>query len=61
MTLISHEPCPFCGSKKSLCTGHYGHMDPKPWRAECMTCGATGPWASTEQEAMDAWNRRAKE
>lgn len=50
------ESCPFC--KKFLTmTWHIGHFS-KPWVVECYACGAQGPYASTEDEAIELWNKR---
>ena len=53
------KPCPFCGCNKAV-TWHIGHRD-LPWMVECMGCMAEGPWAKTEGEAIELWNRRVKE
>ena len=50
------KPCPFCGCDKVM-TWHVGHRD-LPWMVECTGCMAEGPWAKTEKEAMELWNRR---
>ena len=52
-------PCPFCGGDQTT-TWHIGHYD-KPWVVECWDCGAQGPHAETEAEAVDRWNERTKE
>ena len=49
--------CPFCGCGKAM-TWHIGHRE-LPWTVECMGCMAEGPWAKTEEEAIELWNRRA--
>ena len=56
------KPCPFCGSKASL------HEKPakQAWIVECTngTCPASymiGWDYETEKEAIEAWNRRAKD
>ena len=53
------KKCPFCGCDR-LMTWHAGHRD-LPWAAQCMGCMAEGPWAKTEKEAIELWNRRVKE
>lgn len=50
------KSCPFCG-RDNVMTWHIGHRD-LPWMVECMGCMAEGPWAKTEEEAMELWNRR---
>lgn len=49
--------CPFCGNADLEC-GH--DPDASLYRVEC-NCGACGPDGKTEQEAIDAWNRRILE
>lgn len=46
------QPCPFCGQHT---TSLWKQMF---WRVECE-CGGAGPMALKEQEAMDAWDKRA--
>lgn len=53
------KPCPFCGLYLAV-TWHIGHLD-KPWIVNCYECGAEGPRAKTEKEAIELWNKRAKE
>lgn len=48
------RPCPFCGSVASMRHGEsYGH-----WPL-CARCGATLPLFHSEDDAANAWNRRA--
>lgn len=49
------KPCPFCGSV------HFSVLDfESRYRVECNFCKArTGIWNS-EQDAIDAWNRRVQ-
>lgn len=48
--------CPMCGSDKSkvhpLTFGTMAYV-------RCCSCGACGEGATVEQDAIDAWNRRA--
>ncbi len=48
--------CPFCGKYLTM-TWHIGHYD-KPWIVQCYACGAEGPRAKTEEEAVELWNKR---
>ena len=51
------KPCPFCGHQ-----GMTWHIDREvPWVVECTCCFARGPRATTEREAILAWNAGAKE
>lgn len=52
------KQCPFCGLYLTV-TYHIGHYLPKPWIVNCYQCGAEGPRAKTEEEAIELWNRRA--
>lgn len=50
------KPCPFCGSENwamfDCNSGRYCVL-------VCEDCAAQGPYGSTEEEAKEAWNRRA--
>lgn len=57
---INLLPCPFCGGKTHIrCI----MVCEKPWFPECKIerciAGDTGVPFSTEEEAAEAWNRRA--
>lgn len=53
--------CPFCGSdlQSVVKNKYYGHYE--DYHVMCQTCGACGPSESTEEEAVDSWNRRFTE
>lgn len=49
--------CPFCGGKARV------YSDPGASYVMCATmlgCGAEGPIAETQDQAIEAWNTRAK-
>ena len=56
--------CPFCE------TGPEDHDEGSPllhtvcegdaWFVECSNCGAKGPMAVAEEEAVEQWNKAAK-
>ena len=48
------KACPFCSGGKMYLTSN----DEGSAFKECENCGASGPPASTEAEAIAAWNRR---
>lgn len=52
------ERCYFCNHRTQLevvmCKYH---LD---WHVRCRVCGTCGPAGETKQQAIDAWNRRAK-
>lgn len=54
------KPCPFCGSKQNRL---FVERDEVGWFfVSCAPsdngCGASGPGAIYEKEAIEAWNRR---
>lgn len=49
------KPCPFCGGKARL--DRYEHF----YRVLCTDCPASTEWLYSEQEAIEAWNRRVNE
>ena len=54
------KPCPFCGGKARV-QGHefIGYGD--TFGVVCLNCGAeTRQFYVTENEAIEAWNRRAE-
>lgn len=62
MSEIKLKPCPFCGGKAHIrCIMVFE----RPWFPECederCIAGDTGVSFSTEEEAEEAWNRRAGE
>ena len=48
-------PCPFCGGSELLAIRYWGG-----YRVKCLRCGCESGYYSTEDKAMDAWNRRAQ-
>ena len=50
------KPCPFCGGEDFQMVSVYGGE----YYVDCLTCTACGPSGETEEEAIEAWNRRAK-
>ena len=51
-------PCPFCGSKAEVVETH--PVSTKSVFVRCQECGAFVTAFSTRDEAVAAWNRRAK-
>ena len=51
------EPCPFCGGKAGISYGRMG--DTRMPYVECLECAAGSDFCFTEEEAAEAWNRRA--
>ena len=63
------KPCPFCGRPAKIHEEDWDcHKSDKPYQAVCEGayiraeegCGAETLWYATEEEAIAAWNRRAK-
>lgn len=53
-TMAEFKPCPFCGSELIEC------YEEKGGQFYCIcACGVCGPDGETEQEAIDAWNKRS--
>ena len=48
------RPCPFCGGEANL---YQTFGVDRPYHILCG-CGGRVGWFVTEQEAVDAWNRR---
>lgn len=59
MSEIKLKPCPFCGGKAESCTPWMG-MAYGYW-VRCEACGCETEVSSTEEQAAEAWNRRAGE
>jgi Lar family restriction alleviation protein len=47
------KSCPFCGGSAAVENGP-AHI----WYVQCKGCGTDGRIGKTEQDAIDAWNRR---
>lgn len=52
--MIELKPCPFCGGVAFL---QEGMME--DYRVECFYCFAHTFYEDSEEEAIEAWNRRA--
>lgn len=48
--MIELKPCPFCGGNAYIGNG-------RTW-VRCVECGAETGCYDTEEEAIEAWNRR---
>ena len=61
------KPCPFCGSKNVVSSNEHSYDAIYNYYVECKECGAKGGLAIYScdkcgpEEAIRAWNRRAKE
>lgn len=59
MTVL--KPCPFCGGEAELKI-HLFHKLPSSYGVVCRPCGCeTWQFFQTEEEAVEAWNRRVQE
>ena len=61
------KPCPFCGAKEfdedEPLNVWFVSEDDDEWRVECDRCGANTGWFNRQsrEEAIEAWNKRAKD
>ena len=49
------KPCPFCGSRALITSNLL-----EEYYIVCTACTCCGPGPGSEQEAIEAWNRRAE-
>lgn len=59
------KPCPFCGNVAVIYKGNYYEdnpanrmVDPIYYEVSCSDCDATISDCSSEQQAIEAWNKR---
>lgn len=50
---VKIKPCPFCGGEADVDIGNFGGMV-----CYCKQCFSQGKQCNTEEEAIEAWNRR---
>lgn len=57
------KPCPFCGSKNTACSFYTTHTEGMEdhYYIGCKNCGANGSRGKSEEEAIEAWNRRVND
>ena len=55
------KPCPFCGGKARIVENDPFGSQRKEFRCYGVICNGCDAhfWKNTEEEAIDAWNRRA--
>jgi|GEM_PF-2745939 len=54
------KKCPFCGGKDFSKYGKFvADKKKRDVHVHCHGCGACGPVEGTEQDAVEAWNKRA--
>lgn len=54
------KPCPHCGGKAKV--GCEKYWQPRvSRRIICAKCYSSSGWYSTEEEAIEAWNRRCND
>lgn len=51
--VITVQPCPFCGWHDV----EIDEIEPGRFAVDCPECEAIGPFADTQLDAIDAWNR----
>ena len=54
------KPCPFCDGKGYVICGSSFKFGFPSYTVECEKCGTVGIIKASEQEAIEAWNTRAK-
>ena len=61
MTTMNLKPCPFCGDDRVHITEHRFHNLSNSYGVECFNCKTQSyQFFDTPKEAVEAWNRRAK-
>lgn len=56
LTVESSIACPFCGTSHSLIYGESAGFN----RVECEECGAAGPVADSDGDALTLWQQRVE-
>lgn len=55
--MLELKQCPFCGGEAKI--GYEKYWQPRvSRRIICTKCYSSSGWYSTEEEAIEAWNRR---
>jgi Lar family restriction alleviation protein len=62
---IKLKPCPFCGARSVIGNGprltDFESLHRRIYEVHCEQCNATiNRWFDSEQEAAEAWNKRAE-
>lgn len=57
------KPCPFCGSEDIKISppcndAPEGDLSLDCWDVTCRYCGCSSPFAATEDEMFERWNKR---
>lgn len=65
MSEIKLKPCPFCGARSSIGNGprltDFESLHRRIYEVHCEQCTATiNRWFDSEEEAAEAWNKRAE-
>lgn len=56
--MVKLEQCPFCNGKAKV--GYEKYWQPRvSRRIICTKCYASSGWYDTEEQAAEAWNKRA--
>lgn len=53
--------CPFCGGEADCNNNSLMQGGKFKWSVECCGCGVITSAFNTEEEAIEAWNRRASD
>ena len=54
------KKCPFCGGEADCNNAGFIKAGNLMWATECLDCGVTTDFFDSEQEAIEAWNRRTE-
>lgn len=55
------KPCPFCGGEAKVEHEYYSNFTKINYCVSCFSCFSSTFDFDTEQEAIEAWNRRVGE
>ena len=54
-------PCPFCGHEGTLRSMRFGMEKEPRYAVTCAVCQIAIGWEHSDKEAIERWNRRAKD
>lgn len=52
------EPCPWCGTSNEKEEKLWLVCQDRFWQVYAVCCDITGPYKATQEEAIEAWNKR---
>ena len=55
------KPCPFCGGKAEIEYEENDFAVKDDWvKVQCTECGGNSGWYLSEEQAINAWNKRGQ-